>query len=121
MSAAMATIENPLTHRHGYLGCFLPPGVDPTAPPIQLPPGVVPGVAVAPPIVPFAPFTPPASPVLSFLGLVVVALAYFAIGVAVGAQVRRLTRWRTGVLLLLIVPGTLGGLGFLVWVVLSLV
>lgn len=128
MAIVMATVENPLTHVHGWLGCYLPPGVDPTAYPLKLPPpGATPGVGLAPlaggmlapPAGPLTAFTPP-KPVPSFLGLVAVAVLYFALGVVVGAQARRLTRWRTTTLLLLIVPGALGGIGFLIWLALSM-
>jgi len=136
MAVVMATVENPLTHVHGWLGCFLPPGVDPTAYPLKLPapratadavlapiPGrapAMPGIALAPGTAPLTAFMPPSKPVPSFLGLVAVAVLYFALGVAVGAQARRLERWRTATLLLLIVPGALGSLGFLMWLVLSM-
>ena len=128
MAMVMATVENPLTHVHGWLGCNLPPGVDPTAYPLKLPqPGAAPavvgptaGAALAPGALTPTAFTPPPMPVPSFLGLVAVAALYFALGVVVGAQVRRFRRWRTATLLLLIVPGALGGLGFLIWLAVNL-
>lgn len=124
MPVAMTPLENPLTHRHGALGCYLQPGVDPTAPPLELPPGWVPGMVLSPPaapsIVQLIPLTG-APPMPSVLGYVAVAAAYFALGVAVGALVRRLRRVRTLALFVLVVPGVLAGLGFLAWVVYSLV
>jgi hypothetical protein len=123
MPVAMTPLENPLTHRHGMIGCYLQDGVDPTAPPIaMLPPapaGTAPGV-VMPALPPLISLTA-MPPMPSVLGYVAVAAAYFALGVAVGALVRRLRRLRTLALSVLVVPGVLAGLGFLAWVVYSLV
>ena len=52
--------------------------------------------------------------------LLVIAVAYFSLGVAVGGLVRRLRRVRTGLLVVLVVPGVVTGLGFLAWIVYSL-
>ena len=64
---------------------------------------------------PPAPTYPKAGP----LGMLAVALAYFAIGVAVGALLKQSARWRR-VLPLIVVPGVLAGLGFLLWVLKTL-
>jgi hypothetical protein len=56
----------------------------------------------------------------SFLGYLAVAVAYFALGVAVGALASRLRRLRTPVLFILVVPGLLAGLAFLAWVLYTL-
>ena len=111
--------ENVLTHHHGMFGCFLEPGIDPTAPQIAAfapPPVTTTGTAAAL----TRPAHSPLVPMPGFLGYVAVAVAYFALGVAVGALARRLHRFQTPVLFLLVVPGVLAGLGFLAWVVLSL-
>jgi len=113
--------ENFLTHNHGWVGCYLVEGVDPTAPPIALPSGALPGaagVAPVPIIVPTFPSLTQAIP--SLVAYLTLAVAYFALGVAVGALVRRLGRVRTAVLTVLVVPGVLAGLGLLAWIVLSL-
>jgi hypothetical protein len=94
------------------------PGAMPTAPSAPLPPG---GVTAVPPLLinPFA--CPPAPCAPSFLGLLAVATAYLALGVGVGLLLKPGARRRTTIALLLIVPGTLAGVGYLVWVIASLV
>ena len=64
---------------------------------------------------PQAPAYPKAGP----LGMLAVAIAYFSIGVAVGALLNQSARWRR-VLPLIVVPGVLAGLGFLLWVLKTL-
>jgi hypothetical protein len=61
----------------------------------------------------------PTYPKAGPLGLLAVALAYFAIGVAVGALVKQRPHGRRW-LPLLVVPGVLAGLAYLVWVVRTL-
>jgi hypothetical protein len=113
--------ENVLTHRHGWVGCYLADGVDPTAPAIALPRGALEAAATGAPIPSAAmvPQSPPSAipPLVTYLTL---AAAYFALGVAVGALVRRLGRVQTAVLVVLVVPGVLAGLGLLAWIVYSL-
>ncbi len=61
----------------------------------------------------------PTYPKAAPLGMVVIALAYFSLGVAVGGflkQSPRARRW----LPVLIVPGLLGAIVFLAWVIRSL-
>ncbi len=86
-----------------------------TPPPPAVSP--VPGIAMQPP--PPWPAFKPTYPKVWPAGLLVVALAYFSLGVAVGALLKhspRARRW----LPLLIVPGGLAALGFVAWVIRSL-
>jgi hypothetical protein len=62
---------------------------------------------------------PPSYPKAGPLGMLAVAIAYFAIGVAVGALLKQSARWRP-VLPFIVVPGVLAGLGFLLWVLKTL-
>jgi len=65
------------------------------------------------------PTLPPMYPKAAPLGMLVVALAYFSLGVAVGGfmkQTPRARRW----LPVLVVPGLLGAIVFLAWVIRSL-
>jgi hypothetical protein len=113
--------ENFLTHTHGWVGCYLADGVDPTAPSVALPPSLLPGgagVAKGPAFIPAMPG--PGVAVPSLMAYLTIAAAYFALGVAVGALVRRLRRLQTAVLAVLVVPGVLAGLGLLAWIVYSL-
>ena len=64
---------------------------------------------------PFGPTYPKAGPI----GMLVVALAYFSLGVAVGALLKPSPRGRRW-LPVLIVPGVLAGIAFLAWVIRSL-
>ena len=52
-------------------------------------------------------------------GLLVIALAYFSLGVAVGALLKQSPRARRW-LPLFVVPGVLAALGFVAWVMRSL-
>jgi hypothetical protein len=61
----------------------------------------------------------PTYPKAGPLGMLVVALAYFALGVAVGALLEQSARGRRW-LPVLVVPGLLAGLTFFVWVIRSL-
>jgi len=72
---------------------------------------------VAPPVpsIAFGPLYPRAA----LLGMFAVALAYFALGVGVGVLVRPSPRWRAW-LPVLMLPGVLAGLAFLLWVIRSL-
>ena len=63
---------------------------------------------------PLGPYYPKAGP----LGVLAIALAYFSLGVAVGARSCRPARH--ALLPLLVVPGVLAGLAFLAWVIRSL-
>ena len=61
----------------------------------------------------------PTYPKAGPLGMLVIALAYFSIGVAVGALLKQSPRGRRW-LPVLVVPGVLAGLAFIVWVIRSL-
>ena len=63
----------------------------------------------------FGPTYPKAGPV----GMLVVALAYFSLGVAVGARLKQSPRGRRW-LPVLVVPGVLAGIVFFAWVIRSL-
>lgn len=63
----------------------------------------------------FAPTYPKAAP----LGMLAVALAYFGLGVVVGALLKQSPRGRRW-LPVLVVPGVLAGVAFLLWVIQSL-
>jgi hypothetical protein len=85
----------------------------PSPPPLPLPPGLV-GPAGRP-----WPALGPQYERASPLGLLTVALAYFALGVAVGALVKqrpRGLRW----LPFLVVPGAVAALAYVGWVIRSL-
>ncbi len=61
----------------------------------------------------------PYFPKAGVVGVLVIAVAYFSLGVAVGGllkQSERARRW----LPVIVVPGLLAALGFLVWVIRSL-
>lgn len=61
----------------------------------------------------------PTYPKAGPLGMLVVALAYFALGVAVGALLKQSPRGQRW-LPILVVPGVLVGITFFVWVIRSL-
>ena len=63
----------------------------------------------------FGPTYPKAGPV----GMLVVALAYFSLGVAVGARLKQSPRGRRW-LPVLVAPGVLAGIAFFAWVIRSL-
>lgn len=70
----------------------------------------------------FQPLTPtlgPEYPNVGPIGLLVIVLAYFSLGVAVGAVMKQSPRARRW-LPLLIVPGLLGAAVFVAWVLRSL-
>jgi hypothetical protein len=81
----------------------------PPAPPL----GTIPGMIVP------APNLKPSYPHAGMLGLLAVALAYFALGVGVGVLMK-VTAERRRWLPLLIGPGALAAIGYLVWVARSL-
>lgn len=61
----------------------------------------------------------PSFPKAGPIGVMVIALAYFSLGVAVGALLKhspRARRW----LPMLVIPGVVAGIAFLAWVVRSL-
>jgi hypothetical protein len=61
----------------------------------------------------------PTYPKAGPLGMLVVALARFALGVAVGALLKQ-SPWGRRWLPVLVVPGVLAGIAFFVWVIRSL-
>jgi hypothetical protein len=67
----------------------------------------------------FHPMLGPSFPKAGAIGVVVIALAYFSLGVAVGGLMKQSPRARRW-LPILIVPGLLGALAFVVWVIRSL-
>jgi hypothetical protein len=69
-------------------------------------------VAPAPQFLPVYPYAAP-------LGLIAVALAYFALGVGVGAVMKRTAAGRRW-LPMLIGPGVIAAIGYLLWVARSL-
>ena len=88
----------------------------PSASPLPLP-SPVPSVGIAPNLLwpPFGPQYPRASP----LGVLTVALAYFSLGVAVGALLKQGPRGRRW-LPFLVVPGVVAAIAYVAWVVQSL-
>jgi hypothetical protein len=91
------------------------PAISPPAPLASPVPGAV--ATLQPGLVwpTLGPTYPQAGPV----GMLVVALAYFSLGVAVGALLRQTPQGRRW-LPVLVVPGVLAGLAFFVWVIRSL-
>lgn len=88
------------------------------SPPVPLAPATPNAVITLPPGAVW-PKLGPTYPKAGPLGLLAVALAYFAIGVAVGALVKQRPhglRW----LPVLVIPGVLAGLAYLVWVIRTL-
>ena len=82
--------------------------------PLPLPPSIGVGLGTRP-VPPFGPQYPRASP----LGVLTIALAYFSLGLAVGAlmkQTPRARRW----LPFLVVPGAVAAIAYVAWVVRSL-
>lgn len=65
------------------------------------------------------PLVPTLYPKAAPLGMLVVALAYFSLGIAVGGLMKQSPRARRW-LPVLIVPGLLGAIVFLAWVIRSL-
>ena len=61
----------------------------------------------------------PSYPKAGPIGVLVIALAYFSLGVAVGALMKQSPRARRW-LPVVIVPGLLGAIGFVAWVIRSL-
>ena len=92
-------------------------------------PMISPGASLATPVPTVAavvqpglvwPAVSPTYPKAGPLGMLAVALAYFALGVAVGAVLKQSPRGRRW-LPVLVVPGVLAGVAFLLWVIRSLV
>jgi hypothetical protein len=87
----------------------------PTASPLPSPsPVSIVGIALKP-WPPFGPQYPRASP----LGMLTVALAYFSLGVAVGALLKQSPRARPW-LPFLVVPGVVAAIAYVAWVIQSL-
>jgi len=89
------------------------PSASPPTPPTA--PGAA-ATLVGPPL---SPIQGPSYPKAGPLGMLAVALAYFSLGVAVGALLKHSPRWRRA-LPFIVVPGVLAGLGFLLWVLKTL-
>ncbi len=88
------------------------------SPPVPLAPATPYAMFTFPPGTVF-PQLGPTYPKAGPLGLLSVALAYFAIGVAVGALVKQHPNGRRW-LPVLVIPGVLAGLAYLVWVIRTL-
>jgi hypothetical protein len=93
----------------------------PAAPlrPAAAPPPLRPAVPVAGPPPGLWPTLGPSYPNAGVAGVLAIALAYFSLGVAVGALLKPSPRGRRW-LPFLVVPGVVAALGFVAWVIRSL-
>jgi hypothetical protein len=110
--------EKVFTHRHGTVGWYLASGADSTARAVASSPGTMLVPPRRPPAALAPPKGPPSASTVPFVvvGCLVVAVAYFSLGVAVGALWKGLQTRSTATFVRVLLPGALFALGFLGWV-----